>query len=697
MPSILSKNDSLRSRLLALCLILLPVAAPAAPLLHHALSVELDPPRRALRVTDRLSWPTPPQQPLEFILHAGLAPRVDGAARIVRLDGGSHAVPVERYRLELPAGARAVTLHYGGVIHHPLADHGEGPGQGRQVTPGLIGPEGVVLGAASAWYPWFAAEPRHSFELSVQLPPGWEAVSQGARDQADGQVRWREDTPQEEIHLIAGPFTVYRRGTRPEAMVYLRKPDAALAERYLAATTRYLTLYGELLGAYPYAKFALVENFWETGYGMPSFTLLGPRVIRLPFLLESSYPHEILHNWWGNGVYIDAAQGNWAEGLTAYLADHLLQEQAGRGSAYRRDQLQAYAAYVSEARDLPLTKFRERHSGASQAIGYGKALMFYHMLRRELGDEVFLAGLRRFYRDARFRPARVDDLRVAFEAESRGDLRALFDQWFGRTGAPRLELAGVAAGPDHLTLTLTQAQPEPPFRLRVPVFVQLTDGRWLRYALAMDRTRVTNRLALPAAPACVAVDPHFDLFRHLLPGEQPASISAVLGAERPLILLPAQAPAPLYRAWRELATAWRVGPHGAEIRNDGEFATLPAGRPVLLLGWQNRHRNALPLIADEPVEQLMLDGRSWPRAGHGFVMTTQHDGRVLAWVGTDSPAAVPALARKIPHYGKYSYLVFEGDASDNRAKGQWPVQDSPLTHRFGAAACTPPSPPPLTR
>ena len=58
---------------------------------------------------------------------------------------------------------------------------------------------------------------------------------------------------------------------------------------------------------------------------MPSFTLLGAKVIRLPFIVSSSYPHEILHNWWGNGVFVDVQQGNWCEGLTAYLADHLLQ------------------------------------------------------------------------------------------------------------------------------------------------------------------------------------------------------------------------------------------------------------------------------------------------------------------------------------------------------------------------------------
>ncbi|MDH5257481.1 MAG: M20/M25/M40 family metallo-hydrolase, partial [Gammaproteobacteria bacterium] len=37
------------------------------------------------------------------------------------------------------------------------------------------------------------------------------------------------------------------------------------------------------------------------------------------------------------------------------------------------------------------------------------------------------------------------------------------------------------------------------------------------------------------------------------------------------------------------------------------------------------------------------------------------------------------LGRKLPHYGKYSYLGFEGEAPDNFAKGQWPIINSPLS------------------
>jgi len=40
---------------------------------------------------------------------------------------------------------------------------------------------------------------------------------------------------------------------------------------------------------------------------------------------------------------------------------------------------------------------------------------------------------------------------------------------------------------------------------------------------------------------------------------------------------------------------------------------------------------------------------------------------------------LPGLARKLPHYHKYSYLAFEGSEPANVAKGRWTVVDSPLT------------------
>ena len=61
---------------------------------------------------------------------------------------------------------------------------------------------------------------------------------------------------------------------------YLFKEDASLADEYLEACARYLDAYIPLLGPYPFPKFAVVENFFSSGLGMPSFTLLGSAIIK---------------------------------------------------------------------------------------------------------------------------------------------------------------------------------------------------------------------------------------------------------------------------------------------------------------------------------------------------------------------------------------------------------------------------------
>ena len=90
---------------------------------------------------------------------------------------------------------------------------------------------------------------------------------------------------------------------------YFYPDNASLAARYLDAAARYLTFYSDLFGPYPFEKFAVVENFFPTGYGFPSFTLLGSSIIRLPFIIDTSFPHEIAHSWWGNAIQVDAERG----------------------------------------------------------------------------------------------------------------------------------------------------------------------------------------------------------------------------------------------------------------------------------------------------------------------------------------------------------------------------------------------------
>ena len=687
----------------AVCSLLVVGSGYAAEPLQHDLRITLQPDAHRLLVQDTITLPRglAHGKTFHFSLHTGLAPRVlNDKAMLdpVAPKAGTPAGVYTEYLLTLAPGARDIKLEYGGEIFHALSDESAELARGMRESAGMIATEGVFLNGSSAWYPRFEEDELMSFAVEVRLPKDWDVVSQGARTRhdLDGDarvVRWEEQHPQDEIYLIAAPFTEYTQTTDGvQAMVFLRTPDDALARTYLDATVRYTNMYSQLLGPYPYAKFALVENFWETGFGMPSFTLLGSKVLRLPFIVNSSYPHEILHNWWGNGVYVDYAGGNWSEGLTSYLADYLLQEQRGEGANYRRGELQKYTDFVSSARDFPLMEFRSRHSSTTAAVGYGKTLFLFHMLRRELGDEVFVRALREFYRRFQFKSASFDDVKTVFAEVAKKNLDASFDAWVKRPGAPQLRVSNVQTKPDGdgfvLTANIEQTQPDAAFPLNLPIAVHL-QGVETEYQTTarMEGKQLTLSLRVPGQPVRLDVDPEFDIFRRLDQAEIPPALSQVFGAEKTLILVPTEAHAPLRKAYEELAQAWRAAePDKIEIKTDSALKALPKNRAVWLLGWENRWLTKLqPALQGYAFkvdnDGALINAQRYARAEQALVVSARspvNPAVSLAWLASSNPQTIAALTRKLPHYARYSFLAFQNSDVSNTLKGQWPVVGSPL-------------------
>jgi hypothetical protein len=531
------------------------------------------------------------------------------------------------------------------------------------------------------------------------------AEGEGTSRDADGRARWASKAPVDQIHLVGGPLRLTTQAAGAvEAQVYLHEDDNALAQKYLAATAQYLEMYRGLIGPYPYGKFALVENFWETGYGMPSFTLLGPQIIRFPFILTSSYPHEILHNWWGNSVFVDETRGNWSEGLTAYIADHLMQEQRSEDATYRRSTLQKYRDYVSTAQDFPLVQFRGRHSAATEAIGYGRTMMGFHMLRRLVGDDHFRTFLARFYRDFRGKRASFDDARKTMEAVSGRDLARFFDDWIARTGAPLLVVKDVRVtrqGISHVVEGFVeQAQPGEPFALDVPIVVQ-TDGKPLETTVPLTGARTAFRFEMGATPLMLHVDPAFDLFRRLEARETPPSLGQIFGDAAPLVVIASKDSPARIAAYRAMVEGWKAPAHAPRIVLDTEVKALPADRSVWLLGRENRFAKALVDGAAVRVDAagFAIDGQKMAATDHAAVIVRRHPGsvgRALGWIVADRVDAMPGLGRKLPHYGKYSYLGFEGAEPTNMLKGQWQASDSPLSVDLRGVAAKVTSIPPLS-
>ena len=662
------------------CMLWSPVFASTS--LSYNLAVTIDPAAGTLHADATLLTGSPVRR-VEFILNAGVhAAAPEGKLTRLRTSGDGVR---SAYRLELPEPSTTFRVEYGGRPASPARVTMGG------MPTGYIDDQGVYLDGASAWYP--VVEGRiDRVRLAVKLPEGWQSISIGKRGEKAGVQTWTTEVPHDDIYLLAGRYHRHARDHRGiDLSVWLLDDDADLAARYLALAGDYIDHYQALVGPYPFAKFAVVANRWQTGFGMPSFTLLGSRVMRLPFIPFTSLPHEILHNWWGNGVWVDYAAGNWSEGLTAYLSDHWMDERRGDGASYRLKALQRYSNFAADGEDMPLVRFVSRHNDASQSVGYGKSLMLFHMIRVALGDEAFEAGLRRVWERHRFTTVGFETvLRTLTEDDPALTAYAL--AWLHRTGAPRLSLGDtvVSETADGYTLHATIDQRNAVAGLQVPVAVQLAGEDTARVAtITLDGERTTARLQFPGRPLRIDVDPAYDVLRYLDPSEQPPALNRLLGAPT-LLVLPSAADGDMREAWRSLADQWQRRYPQLEVGFDADLAAWPSGRNVIVAGWDNRlHDAASVRVArlDQALDRngLRIHGEAFAAEDYAAVLVNSDvDGATTGFVGAATPRDVATLARKLPHYGSYGRLLFDAASGENRRKDTLTSAHAALSRQLAA-------------
>lgn len=705
------------------CIVSLALPLQAWEINHHDLRVKISPEQGELDATDTLACTNAsPDKPLVFVLHGSLAVSVATPGwkleRIGTVDGGNVGinsyfpdlkgmVPLTGYRLlppeTLTGDRQTVAILYRGKISAQL-QQGEEYARSFAETPGIISSDGVYLAGTTFWYPRQGTE-MVSFRLDTEVPASWQVVAQGKllRDEIEGQMRrtlWDSPEITEEIYVVAAVWNRYAgKSDDTDLFVYLRTPDYRLAHSYLAATAPYLDMYNRLLGDYPYRKFAAVENFWETGYGMPSFTLLGPKVLRFPFILYSSYPHEILHNWWGNGVFVDYARGNWCEGLTAYLADHMLKEQQGEGATYRYEVLQKYRNFVHRQADFPLSAFQSRHSAASEAVGYGKSLMVFHEMRQRLGDQRFIELLRAFYKKFLWRKATFADWQALVEEMSGQSWGQFFAERVYQKGAPELRLRDVkksrADGKFVVQFLLEQAGDKLDYQLEVPVVFTLADTpQAVSMRVPLSHASQQATIALPSDPLRLDVDPEFDVFRKLDLSEIPPTIGQLFGATSLYIILAEEEGAAWQEACRKLCAQWGAGQNAAvQVKKESELDTLPAQSAIWFVGrptrWQADLRRwfAMQGLRWQEQNDVVVAGQTVSLDKQWLVVSGIHPHNAelaIGWLLGSPLEALPAIARKLPHYAKYSYLAFAGNDAGNVLKGRWPVAQSAMSFQFTA-------------
>jgi hypothetical protein len=647
---------------LAAALALVAGHAAAGERVHHALELTLVPAENRLRATDTISLSG--GGALDFFLRAPLEVAevtVDGTAQPVRRDGDKLTV-----KLGDP-GTHTVEIAYAGQL-----DVGrQGPGVGPTIRP-----TGSVLPARSGWLPRGAGE-RITYAVRLSVPSPQTGFVTGARiseSRTDGHHRTvhRADYPSRGPSVFAGRYTETARTVDGVRLRTLFPEDRnALAQTYLDRTRQYLGHYGRTIGAYPYPAFTVIAAPFPVGLGFEGATYVSERILDLPYMKGRSLAHEILHSWWGNAVDVAYDQGNWAEGLTTYQADHRLAAERGGAAAreMRREWLRDFAA-LPAGRRQPLAAFTGKLHDAAQVTGYNKAAMVFHTLRQRLGDTAFRDALRRFYASHEFQTASWSDLRAAIEAASGDDLAGVFDQWLTRAGAPTLRLdraERMKTRENRWQVDLALAQDRPVYDLQVPVEVRTAIGAQ-RITLPLTGAEASREVALRAEPTGVRVDPDYDLFRGLPDSQVPLVMRALtLNPETRLVAVGIEGGTAERFAQRLLDT---------EVRRLSAAEARDAAAPLVVVG------------AGAQVAELMREAGfgSPPKevAGRGdlraWTATSDAGARRALAIAADVPARLSRGARALPYYLRSSWLVLRN--GQLQARGTWPTGANPLSRRF---------------
>ncbi|MBI3041794.1 MAG: hypothetical protein HYY78_03105 [Betaproteobacteria bacterium] len=459
-----------------------------------------------------------------------------GDLRILSVTNGSvrRGLDPEGYETHWLRANGTVRIRYEGTFRDPNGD--------------VIDGERIVLGGI--WYP--VVEGTYRYRLNATLPAEFLAVSEAEtvrRTEARGRATYAFDLPHPQrdwdgISFVASTRWVSRRARYKdvELSVHLLRPNAHGLEDMIEQAQRYLERLEGYLGAYPFKRLSIVENPVpiKYSYSLLTYVLLSQKSVASKVPEDSSLHHEIAHQWIGSAVLGAYDGGNWLEGLTSYLSDHLEGESLGIAWQRRQRMMAGYQSNVADRAPVALSSFTESSDRASRVNGYAKSALVFHMLRRMLGDGQFFAVMREFVRDNLFRAVSWTDIRKTFERATAADLGWFFGYWVDGVATPELGLESVTLAPagrrHELRFTVTQKPPALP--LAVPLTIYFEPGRSENTVVDVSGAREDFRRLLDDKPVRVVLDENYDVFRRLTPAEIPPTINTLLTRPRVTVVAP---------------------------------------------------------------------------------------------------------------------------------------------------------------
>lgn len=307
----------------------------------------------------------------------------------------------------------------------------------------------------------------------------------------------------------------FSKGIPVQSWVYSQDREPGFID--YAPAVEIMDFYQDLIGPYAYEKLANVQSKTIFG-GMENSSCIFyyEKSVKGKNDVKSLLAHEIAHQWFGDAVTEKDWHHVWlSEGFATYLeavyADSMLPNRSLEKSMLkmREEVIEANKTNPKPLIDNTITDFKKLLSTNS----YQKGAWVLHMLRNELGNDVFWKGIRLFYANYKNGNALTEDFANIMEQVSGRDLDIFFDQWVIRPEIPGLEWSwkynAVSKSAD---CKFIQTNKTGTFSFPLTLKIMDQSGKNVKFVtLNVTSADTVMSVPVPFIPISVEVDPYANL------------------------------------------------------------------------------------------------------------------------------------------------------------------------------------------
>ena len=389
---------------------------------------------------------------------------------------------------------------------------------------------------APHWYPNYDyPNERSTSEVICRVPADMVVLSNGrlVSEEIDPEnslkvVHWFQDKPHVNylITLVAGRLKkIESKYKNIPIAFYTPTSQIEYAENSFKDSADMLEFFENEIGVpYPWDKYyqAVVQDFVAGGMENTSLTILTDNTL---FTTETEnietsqmlVAHEMAHQWFGDYVTCKDWSQIWLnEGFATYYEDLYDCHKNGRDSFLANLHLTSLRLTSGRPDQRPIV-FRSYKNTWEQFDNrtYDKAGWVLHMLRVELGEEMFRKCIKTYLERNALNFVVTDDLRSVIEEMTGRTFDRFFDQWIYHGGYPELKIRYSWSQKDKLVKVSVEQTQE--VNENVMLFHFNTKVRFINDDQAVDR-RITidNKehdfyFPLSKEPDIVRFDPDYGL------------------------------------------------------------------------------------------------------------------------------------------------------------------------------------------